>query len=262
MTQSNPHSVAADASTSALVENADRLGLKWDLRPATVFSIEQDPHHGKDTPDVTVTVDADSVNLRATSMIQDLQVGERVFVIIVPPGGLFICGRSTSLSKYQKRITLTSSQSPVSFVDIPPNLRELELSYAARSDTSAQITEIRMRINNGGAYFTEITQGNAGVTASLLINSSAAQAFIGHVAAATAGGGLMGVGKVWFEGWDMANSTLLAWTFNNGVMASGGVQNVGSGSMTTNVIPSEIDLFPQAGNFIAGSSFWLRGTFS
>lgn len=262
MSQPNPHAVAADASTSALVENASRLGLKWDLRPATIVKVEPVPSHGLNAPNVLVLVDGDSTFLPATPMIQDLQIGERVYVIIVPPSGLFIAGRSAPLSIYRARQTLVSSLATVVFSDIPRNLRELEIGYSARGDAAAAISEIRMRINNTGAYTTEITQGNGAATASQLVNSSAAQAFIGHVAAASAAGGIFGVGKVWMAGWDGSGSQLLGWTFNNGVMASGGIQNVGSGIITSTLAANEIDLFPGTGSFIAGSTFYLQGTFS
>lgn len=196
-------------------------------------------------------------------MIQDLVNGERVFVIIVPPGGVFIAGRSASRSEYKDRQTLVSNQGTVTFSDIPSNLRELEIGYKARGDTGAQIVEIRMRVNNlsSGSYFTEITQGNGGVTASLLINNGAGFAFIGHISAATAGGGLGGAGKVWFEAPD--DTTFFpSWTFNNGVMASGGVQQTGAGAIAVATSITEIDLFLAAGSFIAGSTFYLRGTFS
>jgi hypothetical protein len=73
----------AAAAAAALVENADRLGLKWDLKPATVAKV-----------DVVITVlcDGDTVNIMATSMVGTVAAGNRVYVLFVPPSGNFIVG--------------------------------------------------------------------------------------------------------------------------------------------------------------------------
>jgi len=74
----------AAATARALAENAKRLGLTWTRRIATVV----DP----DTP--TAIFDGDQVPLRMTSMLSiALLAGDRVYVDIIPPSGLFIVGR-------------------------------------------------------------------------------------------------------------------------------------------------------------------------
>ena len=83
MDDSQAQTQATNASAEALVDNANRLGLTWELRPATV---------GLVFPDVTVQVDGDSEFLTATSMIGKLVQGQRVFVILVPPSGIFVVG--------------------------------------------------------------------------------------------------------------------------------------------------------------------------
>jgi len=70
------------AGAQALVNDAQRLGLTWDLRPATVGNI--DP--------LQVTVDADSIPINATSMVGALVTGLRVYVLLIPPSGVFIVG--------------------------------------------------------------------------------------------------------------------------------------------------------------------------
>lgn len=88
MTQSKPHDSAIEtansASIAALVENAKRLGLTWDLRPATVISTNPSK--------LAVTVDGDDAAVSAVSMIGTVGIGDRVFVLLVPPGGVFIVG--------------------------------------------------------------------------------------------------------------------------------------------------------------------------
>jgi hypothetical protein len=66
----------------ALVRNADRLGLTWTIALATIF---------RDDP-LEAIYDGDSVPIGMISMIGVVLVGQRVYVIKVPPSGNFICG--------------------------------------------------------------------------------------------------------------------------------------------------------------------------
>lgn len=68
----------------ALVESANRLGLTWRLRPATVVSLVEEQ--------VTVVMDGDTEVVTTTSLIGPAPVDGRVMVMIVPPAGLFIVG--------------------------------------------------------------------------------------------------------------------------------------------------------------------------
>ena len=76
---------ASTAAVQAVTENASRLGLTWDLRPATVRAV--DPITG-----ITVIIDGDFTPVAATSMVGTVYFGQRVYVILVPPGGVFIAG--------------------------------------------------------------------------------------------------------------------------------------------------------------------------
>ena len=98
----NVDTTAATASTQALVENADRLGLKWDLRPATVVQA---------APTITLVYDGDITAITAVSMIGPVANGDRVYVIFVPPSGNFIAGSTTGLgSRVIARGLRTSNQ--------------------------------------------------------------------------------------------------------------------------------------------------------
>jgi len=68
----------------AVVENAKRLGLTWTIRLATVVDATIDA--------VTAIYDGDTVAIGMTSMIGSVFVGQRVYVIQVPPSGNFIVG--------------------------------------------------------------------------------------------------------------------------------------------------------------------------
>jgi hypothetical protein len=77
---------AEDAQTTvqAVQENADRLGLIWKRRPATITSAASGA--------VTGVLDADSEPIALIPMVGSVYVGQRVYVDIVPPSGNFIVG--------------------------------------------------------------------------------------------------------------------------------------------------------------------------
>jgi len=249
----NPEAlVTANATAQALVENADRLGLTWDLKPATVTTV---------SPTIQLIVDGDTASVSVTSMIGDVFTGQRVYVLDIPPAGLFIVGFMAIGRHFVDRQILSSPQSSVIF-QIPIELMEVEIGYTARSSNASALVAIRMQINGSAAtvYTTETTQGNGAATASSLIDSSGTSAFIGDITGSTSGGGVFGCGKVWFQNWDVPGAaSFLNWTFNNAVMASGGNQFVGGGVFASAVQPFNVTLFPASGSFIAGSTFYVKG---
>jgi hypothetical protein len=78
----SPQPIAATATADALVQNAGRLGLTWDLKPGTVKSVSP----------LAIAFDDDTVAVGATSMIGAIKSGARVYVMVVPPAGNFIVG--------------------------------------------------------------------------------------------------------------------------------------------------------------------------
>lgn len=74
----------------ALVESANRLGLIWNLRPATVVALVEEQ--------VTVVMDGDTEVVTTTSLIGPPPIDGRVMVLIVPPAGLFIIGLPGGIS--------------------------------------------------------------------------------------------------------------------------------------------------------------------
>lgn len=70
-----------------LVAAADRLGIKWRLRPGTVVR-----YTGSAT-DTPVYLDGDIEEVRAQSLIGTLTAFDRVMVLFVPPQGLYVVGR-------------------------------------------------------------------------------------------------------------------------------------------------------------------------
>jgi hypothetical protein len=72
------------AGGKAIVDNAKRLGMTWTLRLATIVDVTEGA--------VTGIYDGDTVAIDMVSMIGPLAVGQRVYVVQVPPSGNFILG--------------------------------------------------------------------------------------------------------------------------------------------------------------------------
>jgi len=71
--------------TQAIQANASRLGLTWARRMATV-------QQGSDPAAVLAILDGDTAIVTMVSMIGALPKNQRVYVDVLPPSGLFICG--------------------------------------------------------------------------------------------------------------------------------------------------------------------------
>lgn len=78
----SPEPMAIDAAIRALIANAGRLGLKWDLQAATVTGLNP----------VTIVYDNDTASVGATSMIGPVLLNGRVYALVIPPSGNFIVG--------------------------------------------------------------------------------------------------------------------------------------------------------------------------
>lgn len=97
MDDSNTLADVAGVIAQSVAENADRLGLIWQLRLATVETITSDDI-------VQAVYDSDSNAIAMTSMIGQLAPEDRVWAITVPPAGNYICGLasvSAGLGSYQ-----------------------------------------------------------------------------------------------------------------------------------------------------------------
>lgn len=74
-------------TVKALVANAKDLGLTWNLRPGVV-AVDS----GLIVSNVSISMDGDTVLVTAVSLVGPLLEGQRVMVMSVPPGGLFVVG--------------------------------------------------------------------------------------------------------------------------------------------------------------------------
>lgn len=93
MTSPDPAVGDEVARVKAIQDNAERLGLVWALRPATVTS----------SSPVEAMVDGDTQTIGMQSMMGAVYPGDRVYVIKVPPSGNFIVGRALPLPALRAR---------------------------------------------------------------------------------------------------------------------------------------------------------------
>jgi hypothetical protein len=242
------------AQVQAIVANAQRLGLIWTLRQATITDVS--PVMGAYDGDV------DSVSIEMTSMIGSVALEDRVYVLGVPPSGNFITGRVTT--PYSSRQVLPAAASSVTFSNIPTNLRSLKLSYSSRGDSAVNVQTISMRINASAAavYSTENLQAN-NATATAAPTAGATSATVGLQTGTSAAGGSWGSGTIELNPWDNANGSSLGFTYDTQALGTG-VGNffhwTGGGVYGAGGPYTSITLTPQAGNFQGGSSFLIEGS--
>jgi hypothetical protein len=82
-----------------VVEDANRLGLTWQLKLATVT----------DNSPAQAIYDGDTAAIGMVSMIGSLEVGARVYVLVVPPSGNFVVGQVVNQQSGTEIITFASA---------------------------------------------------------------------------------------------------------------------------------------------------------
>jgi len=164
--------------------------------------------------------------------------------------------------KYTASQVLGASAASVTFSGIPTNLKKLSIRFTARCDVVTTFQSMSIKINNdGGANYNSQTLQGSGSTAASSLISASTNGFIGLIPASTAAAGQFAGGQIEIEGWDsphtnylsMQSMTILTGTVNAADI--GGVQYTQAGPY------NRIDFIPQAGNFIAGSAFYLTGEY-
>jgi len=236
----------------ALVGNAKRLGLQWTLRLATVVE-------GSNASAVSATYDGDTVPISMTSMIGTMSVGQRVYVIQVPPSGNFIVGMTPGM--YRARQTLAGTQATIVFSDIPSGLRSLIVRWTARSDTGgSDAAETRMQVNSLGTaiYGFEYIQAQ-GAALTGTVTGGATSMFVGHHAGGLAASGLYATGEICFADWDIATTRLGSCNWEAGAFVAGGLKQNGTGFINLSAIRTSLTFFPSVGSWASGTDFQLEG---
>jgi hypothetical protein len=249
--QTAPELIGVGAKS--IIDNAQRLGLEWQLRLATVLE-------GSDPAAISAVYDGDANNpIDMTSMIGTLSQGQRVYVIIVPPAGNFITGSVNGLF-YRARKTLTTTASSIVFSEIPANLRSLIVRWTARSSGGTATAETRMQMNGltTAIYGSEHIQA-VGAVLTAGLTALGVSMFVGAHAAASATSGIYGTGEICFADWDIATSRLGSVNWTAGVFAGGGVKQEGTGTINVSVVRTSLTFFPNTGSWASGTDFQLEG---
>lgn len=95
------------AGAQAIVENANRLGLTWQMRIGTIID--------RGVSD-KVQLDGDDTAIGAVPLSGNPAVGQRVYVISVPPGGAFIVGQVAMWESGSATVTFAAATSNSSAV--------------------------------------------------------------------------------------------------------------------------------------------------
>lgn len=129
--------------TQALIENAGRLGLTWQLRIATVMTVGLKGV-------ATATYDGDTVPIGVTSTVGTLTVGTRIYTLSVPPSGNFAVGKVSAMETGDVSVSFASALSntqvitfDVPFLEIPrvfTNINSLSGSTGRWNSRASNIT--------------------------------------------------------------------------------------------------------------------------
>jgi len=87
ITSNSPADAATVQLVRSIVENADRLGLVWKLRPGTMARSS-----ANGTP--RVILDGSTESIRCMSLLGPMMVGTRVIAVLTPPSGCHVIGLS------------------------------------------------------------------------------------------------------------------------------------------------------------------------
>lgn len=123
------------ATVQAIKDNAQRLGLTWQIQYATVSD-------GSDAGAIIVTFDGDdlSVPTPAVSLVGVLTDGQRVAVLSTPPDGAYVIGILTGLP-FAQTVTMAYGQAGVftttsgGFVNVGA-VNPVQFQFRKRSSTS------------------------------------------------------------------------------------------------------------------------------
>jgi hypothetical protein len=249
----DPVPVAVTAALQAVVADPTRLGLVWNLRPATVV----------DAKAPRVVFDGDSADLTVINLMGPLANEQRVYVLEIPPGGNFIIGSpNPPASPYLIRQQISTAQSSVTF-NIPSNTQRMLLTYTVRTSAAVQAQGLLYQVNgdSSASYFYEYLQGQ-NVTAAATSGFAGTAGILGLCTGSLATAGVFASGTATWCGVDSPHGNALGMTFQSQAFGSTAANffTVAGGGFYYPAGPyTSLTITPQAGNFDVGSDFLLEG---
>jgi hypothetical protein len=169
-----------------------------------------------------------------------------------------------TLGAVLSNVTLTGTQTTISFTSIPSTYTHLVIVFQGRSNAAGVATTgFRMTLNNdtGSNYNGQFVGGN-NTTAYAAIQTAAAFGYLGEMPAATATSGYSSSGTIEipnYMGTTFFKNAMFATTRDTNGAGVNMVAYRGHIVWKSTTAISRIDLFPQFGDFIAGSCFTLYG---
>lgn len=231
----------------SIVDNAQRLGLTWELRLATV-TVPTDAV----TNNPQVICDGDLQPVDAISMVGPVTSARRVWVIAVPPAGNYIVGDVGGRTWAQ--IFYSTGNAITALIPQGVIFDTLILDWTLRDNLGGfQAANLRMLINNDitANYVHRFIQA-AGATGSALTHTQAFgvnAAVVGVYATNGAAATRFGSGRIEFPAWNNPHVGQLGFTFEstfeNG--ANDGWYLTGGGFYGPSTIYTSISLLAQVG---------------
>ncbi len=170
-------------------------------------------------------------------------------------------GSAWLCTRYRAVQTLSSTTASVTFSSIPTTLKQLTLTWIARSTTASFAQALRVRVNGDtGANYSFNYQQVAGASAFQTVLNSQTSWLGGVIAGNSAAASNFGAGVIDFPIW--SRSPNLNCVFRNHFYESGANSwsHLGGGLHFAAGSNTSITLFPDSGSFTAGSEFLLTGS--
>lgn len=161
---------------------------------------------------------------------------------------------------YRARQTVTGTPASVLFGSIPTTLNKITVEYVARGDAAVLSQALLCRVNSDATanYYGEVLTASAAVVSSAG-TIAATSITCGLTTGSSSAAGVFATGEFTWRGWDPTRTSPVV-SFE--AMAPNSVHTTGGGMYFTaaGVGPyTALLLLPAAGNFVAGSDFWLTG---
>jgi len=168
-----------------------------------------------------------------------------------------------SAAPYRARQIVTAPLGTVTFSGIPSNLRELTLRFSCRTDNAVVFQGVNLRVNNDATnnYNSQVLQGS-GAAATASNTAATNKVFLGLIYGASGTANAFAHGWTQLIDWDSPHASYLGLVSITQLTGGTNAVDVTGGSYAPAGPYNRLDIFPDAGNFIAGSSFQLEGWLS
>lgn len=197
----------------------------------------------------------------------DAHVGLRAIIAdeqVVVEWVLGVGWAGTGPVAYRTNQLLAADAPSVTFVNIPPTLKRLQLDWMARGTGAATYSDLRIRVNNNatGAYYTNIHH-QVGTVINCYCDTQITFGAIGALASASAASNIWSAGEAVIVGWNMtapAQATPHI-QFHAGMWLSAAESFYSQGNIMfyANGPYTSLTLYAGGGNLKAGSEFTLYG---